>query len=145
MLRYALCRARAGTAPGTAVSISVTASASEVAIASAIVVTAASVSASAVRSWPQKPISSRAWRARLRHRQRRDPDLVEEPLKRMLAGIDFGLFGRLLGIPGQQPLIKPRLRRQDGLVAEQHVEKPEMRHITAEHDETHGQRRRQQQ
>ena len=77
-----------------------------------------------------------------------------EPLDRDLVVIDrqglvleerFGLMRGLVGVVRQHALIKALLRRQCRLVAEQHLEELQMLDMPPQHNQAHGQRRRQQQ
>ena len=77
-----------------------------------------------------------------------------EPLDRDFVVIDrqglaleerFGLMRGLVGVVGEQALIKALLRRQRRLVAEQHLEELQMLDMPPQHNQAHGQRRRQEQ
>ena len=57
----------------------------------------------------------------------------------------FGLMRGFVGVVRQHALIKALLRRQCRLVAEQHLEKLQMLDMPPQHNQAHGQRRRQQQ
>src|SRR5262249_22948378 len=59
----------------------------------------------------------------------------ERPLLQEL----FGLLDRLFGIVRQQTLVKGLIGCKHGLIAEHYTEKFELRHMTTENDEAHGQ------
>ena len=60
-----------------------------------------------------------------------------------ITGISLHVFeddvGRLVLVPGEEPLVVARPRVQDRLVAHQHHEEAHRRHVLAQDDEAHGQ------
>jgi hypothetical protein len=77
----------------------------------------------------------------LAQQESRNGDLVVEIDQILLLEDFLGMVGGLVRIAGQEPLIEPGVRFEDGLVAKQVVEKFELRNVSAKHDETHRQRR----
>ena len=70
--------------------------------------------------------------------QRGNRNLVVEGHQRLLFERGFRPLRRLVGIPGEQPLIESLRRAQGRLAAEQDVQEGELRQVPAEHDQADG-------
>ena len=81
----------------------------------------------------------------LRHQKRRDRHPAVKLGQRLFLQRLFGAKDRLKRIRGEQALVKLGMGHQNRLVAEQDVEKLELRQITPQHHKAHGQGRGQDQ
>jgi hypothetical protein len=77
--------------------------------------------------------------------QGRERNVVKQFGERPLFQELFGLLDCLLRVIRQQTLVKGLIGCKNGIVAEHYIEKFELRHMTTENEEAHGQWRRQQQ
>ena len=81
----------------------------------------------------------------LSHRKRRYEDRIVQLNQGVLAEVDIGHRARFMVVHRQQALIHLRFRRENRLVAEQNMEKRQVRNVTAQNHHAHRQRCRENQ
>ena len=93
--------------------------------------------------YPMGVVECAAIDVELSQREPPDCDLVIIDRQGIVLEERFGLMRGLVGVVRQHALIKALLRRQWRPVAEQHLEELQMLDMPPQHNQAHGQRRRQ--